>query len=174
MRNRAIAIVCATTAAAMLLIPASTAGAGNGDLRALHGGKQIALMQVAQFHCHDASFPVIECFDTALERDLDFAVTPSGVTSEAVSNAPTASYVTWFDAINYGGSSFTASVSYSDLGVLGWNDRISSFKSLNGGRPKWWRDTGFLGTAWRWPAGAQVPNVGTDANDQWSSVANVP
>jgi hypothetical protein len=159
----------------MSVVGGAVAGSESSDLRAQRGDKAIELSQVAQFHCHDGSYPVIECFDSALERDVDLLVTINMSADGPIPEPPPATaYVTWFDAINYGGSSFTASVSYSDLGILGWEDRISSFKSLNGGRPKWWRDTGFSGTAWRWPAGAWVSNVGVDANDQWSSVANVP
>jgi hypothetical protein len=58
--------------------------------------------------------------------------------------------------------------------AIGWNDQISSFKSLNDGRPKWWRDINFAGTAWQWGAGAWTPYVGDGANDQFSSVANEP
>lgn len=174
-QNRAIAMVCAATAAVMSVVAGPVAGSGDSDLRAELDGKSIPLAQIAQLHCHDGSHPVIECFDSALERDVRLQVTINASGDGPIPDPPPpTSYVTWFDAINYGGSSFTASVSYADLGIFGWNDRISSFKSLNGGRPKWWRDTSFSGTAWRWPAGAWVANVGVDANDQWSSVANVP
>src|SRR5690606_26739833 len=38
--------------------------------------------------------------------------------------------------------------SYSDLGTIGWNDDIDSFKSFNGCQTKVWENTGFSGTSY--------------------------
>lgn len=52
---------------------------------------------------------------------------------------------------------------------------MTSFKSRNGGHPKFGSDANSSGVpAWQWPAGAQVPNVGNAANDRVSSIRNVP
>lgn len=163
-----------------LLVTSSSALARTqttGGLTAEYGGHAIALEVVANYHCHDSSYPAIRCFDSPADRDSDQA---AAVNASATSGTdgpepiPGASYVTWFAAANYGGSSFTASSSYADLASIGWNNSISSFKSLNGGRPKWWQSTNFAGTSWQWAAGAQVSYVGDAANDQFTSVANVP
>ncbi len=82
--------------------------------------------------------------------------------------------MTVFAHENYGGSSFSASVSYSHLGILGWNDMITSFKSLNGQHPKFWHDAEYGLPAWQWAVGARVPNVGPGANDKFSAMRNVP
>ena len=172
---RTVSTLATTFALFVLFGPALAAGSpGRSELHAAYAGHSIALAEVANHHCHDAMYPLIECFDLAIDRDLDLA---SQAASNALNGAPaalTTSYVTWYETISYGGSSFTASTSYSDLSTIGWDNRISSFKSLSGGRPKWWQNTGFTGTSWRWLAGAQVPDVGAVANDQFSSVANVP
>jgi hypothetical protein len=158
-------------------LPASASGLALAAPVAVHGGSAIALSDVVYYHCHDGAYPIISCFDSAAERDQDLlAVAADGgsLGDTAPDTATVLYYVTWFAAANYGGSSFTASASYADLGLIGWNDSISSFKSLNNGRPKWWQATNFTGTAWHWLAGAQVSYVGDGANDQFSSVANVP
>jgi hypothetical protein len=83
-------------------------------------------------------------------------------------------YATVYRDADYGGSSLTLFGSYSNLGVIGWNDAITSFKSLNGGRPRFYRDAGFGGVSWRWSAGAWVANVGSPANDSFTAVENDP
>jgi hypothetical protein len=145
-------------------------------MTATYQGSAIALADVATHHCHDGAYPVIRCFDSAEELAEDVVSYTIDVAGGLLGPEPQPGsyYVTWYEAANYGGSSFTASASYSNLGIFGWGDRISSFKSLNNGRPKWWRDPSFAGTAWHWLAGAQVSYVGDGANDQFSSVANVP
>lgn len=162
----------------MIVSSSSITSAATPDgLTAEYRGHEIALGEVASHHCHDLAYPVIQCFDSAAERDLDLileTVADTTLRPLGPEPEPQMSYVTWFAAANYAGSSFTASQSYADLGVLSWNDSISSFKSLNGGRPKWWQATNYTGTSWRWLAGAQVSYVGDPANDQFSSVANVP
>lgn len=176
--RRAIGASVAVLATALIASSSSiTSAATPGGATAEYHGHQIALGEVASHHCHDLAYPVIRCFDSAAERDLDLIVESVAVTTSRLLGPepePPTSYVTWYAAANYGGSSFTASQSYADLGVLSWNDSISSFKSLNGGRPKWWQGTNYTGTSWRWLAGAQVSYVGDSANDQFSSVQNVP
>ena len=83
-------------------------------------------------------------------------------------------YVTFYQHASYGGSSLTASQPIDNLGVYGWNDAISSFKSLYSQRPKWWAHADYGIPSWHWPAGAEVSNVGSGANDTFSAVRNVP
>lgn len=159
------------------LLPVAASGNAAVLLSAMHGDTAIPLGNVAQYSCHDGAYPVIRCFDSAAERDRDMLARTTDMASlgqVGPDSVTVTYYVTWFAAANYGGSSFTASASYANLGLVGWNDAISSFKSLNNGRPKWWQAINFTGTAWRWLAGAWVSYVGDGANDQFSSVANVP
>lgn len=142
------------------------------ELRAHYRGNAIPLTEVRLHHCHDADRPVIRCFDTELARDVSLAVELTidlGVLSPS-----SVFYVTFYEHAGYGGLSYTTSQPIPNLVGLGWNDAISSFKSLNGQRPKWWRDASYLGTSWQWAAGAWVSYVGDDANDRFSSLKNVP
>jgi len=66
------------------------------------------------------------------------------------------------------------SAEWPDLGTIGWAHKISSFKSLNSGRPRWWAGASYTGTYWQWAAGAQVSYVGDGANDRFRSVKNLP
>lgn len=138
-------------------------------------GHAISLADVSRSHCHDLAYPLIRCFLTPVERDADEAAVamamspgrsaPFGAAASAISP-----YVRWYLDANSGGPSFDASVVYSDLGVIGWNDKISSFMTYAGGHPRWWRDVGFTPVSWDWGVGVSVAYVGNAANDQFSSV----
>lgn len=171
----------------LLTVPQGTIAVAD-DLRVVYGGKEIPARDAARYHCHDGVYPEIRCFETAIERDVDtpaaarasdLAIGSRSANSFTLSDDPTTTtlatfYVTFYQHENYGGSSYTASQSIANLGNIGWNDAISSFKSLNGQRPKWWEHVDWGGGTWQWPAGAWVASVGGSANDRFSAVANVP
>jgi hypothetical protein len=144
------------------------------QIKAVLYGRPIPLKEVANHHCHDLDAPSYRCFDTEAERDADAL---SFLVDDGLLQALSASSFTYalaYAAINYGGSSIMISAPMPDLGQIGWNDTISSFKSTNGGRPKWWAGTWYSGTYWQWATSAWVPYVGDQANDRISSVKNVP
>lgn len=148
---------------------------------AVYQDEPIPLADVVEHHCHDGESPTIRCFDTAAERDADAAeavpiADASGLSSLDVLalTASSTFYVTFWQDAGYGGSSFTTSQPQPDLRDIGWNDKISSFKSLNGQRPKWFADVQYVTPSWQWAAGANVSYVGDTANDRFSSVKNVP
>lgn len=162
-----------------------------GHLKAVLVGPEqseedIELSDVGQYHCHDFDYPIIRCFQTELERDAD--AESMGLSSEvsvsgrtelsaalAVQLAATAvTYVRWYEHSNYAGASFWTANPLPDLTIIGWNDRISSFKSINGGHPKWWQDSNYNGPSSQWVTSAWVPYVGDTLNDRFSSVQNVP
>lgn len=143
--------------------------AATGTLRATFRGARIPLREIRQHHCHNARHAVIRCFASSAERDQDLAGSRFAVTAGTA-----VAYVTFFEHAYYGGSSLTVTEPIPHLGTLGWNDAISSFKSLNGQKPKWWPDTYYAGLPWQWGAGAWVSYVGDGANDRFSSVKNVP
>jgi hypothetical protein len=158
----------ATTVLVALALGTGGVGATSG-MRADLAGRPIRLLDVSRYHCHDVGASRIACFRTAGARDQDLRRRTLGTLATTG-----VYYVTWYEHSNYGGASFAASQSYSDLSSLGWNDAISSFKSLNGQRPKFWSDAGYGLPAWQWPAGAWVSYVSDPANDRFSSVQNVP
>ena len=161
-------IVCPTGALAKGAMPEPPAQA-----QAVLDGRLIPLVDVVNHHCHDLDVAVYRCFDTEAERDAD-ALTLLGDGLLGPLGSTSLSYALAYSAINYGGSSLLISSSIANLGTIGWNDVISSFKSTNGGRPKWWAAANYSGASWQWVASAWVPYVGDDANDRFSSVKNVP
>lgn len=159
----------------LVCLPAVARSAGPAPT-AVYGGDEIALTDAPLHHCHDGAFPEIRCFDTTTERDVDAAgvvvAEELGPTGDVQALALTY-YVTFYEDVSYGGYSFTVAQPYPDLRTIGWNDVISSFKSLNGQRPRWYEDVDYGLPSWQWVAGAHVSNVGT-ANDRISAVKNVP
>ncbi len=146
-----------------------SAAAEPGSPRAELAGRPIELHAVGGFHCHDLAHPLIRCFETAAERDADLAQTLAAPEAEADAESATIPWVRWYRDANYGGPSFAASISYPDLGALGWNDAISSFATYSGAHPRWYEHVGYGGIAWDWGT-ASVAYVGDAANDRFSSV----
>ncbi|MGZ8822291.1 MAG: hypothetical protein ACXWX1_13345, partial [Aeromicrobium sp.] len=148
---------------------ASTAAAGSpgggAERRAQLDGHAISLADVARFQCHDRDFPVIRCFTSAAERDRDMVALGSSAEIQSATH-----YVTWYDGANYPEPpSFAAYWSEPDLTIYGWNDKISSFRTYNGGHPRWWQDVGNKGSGWDWGT-SSMAYVGDAANDQFSGV----
>lgn len=182
MSDRAGAFLRASLAAAVALLAVTvpTSSESGSEARAIYQAQEIPLSDVARHHCHDVQYPLVRCFDTAAERDNDIQTEAESVTSfspssgEDVTQATVLLYVTFWEHADYGGVSFSASQPIAHLGDYGWNDATTSFKSLNGQRPKWWEDAYYGLPAWRWAAGSWVSNVGSGSNDTFSSVKNVP
>lgn len=131
----------------------------------------IEVTNVARYHCHDRAFPVIECFSNAAARDADARSPDEGNPSTLADAVP---YVIFYRDAGYGGPSLETYFPLPNLSSYGWDDMVTSFKSLNGQRPHWFNDAAYGKPSWVWPAGAWVSNVGGDANDRFSSVRNYP
>ncbi len=155
------------SAAILVALMPTQSMAADAPPRAVLEGLSIPLSSVASYHCHDEGWPVISCFRSSAERDDDLASPSRG-------SLAATQYVTVYADEDYGGGSFTAAYSYGNLGIIGWNNAITSFASLNGQRPKFWDSTDYGLPAWQWSAGGAVPNVGQGANDRFSSMRNVP
>ncbi len=158
---------------AVIEVPAVAAA---GPLRVTYEGVVASVRTIPGAHCHDDNYPEIRCFATAAARDADIAVLQAQWAVEAAAGLLTpllTNYATWYQDQNYGGYTYTTAVAWSNLGDIGWNDMITSFKSLNGGQPKWYVDINYGGAATYWSAGAWVSNVGSGWNDSFSSVYNL-
>ncbi|WP_309128879.1 hypothetical protein [Microbacterium sp.] len=159
----ALGALLATGAAA----PAAASGLGDGglsaDLTASHGEGD---------HCSvNIDTGVRVCAATASElADAVYEATGevlvygtasrTGSTTDARMAAAAATYAlgTIYSYPNYGGRSYTATSSYSctqglaftfsDLGAIGWNDDIDSFKSYSGCKTKLWEHPGFSGATY--------------------------
>lgn len=158
-----------------------SAGQPDGHLSASLDGQPIPLVEVSRHHCHDFAYPQYTCFRTARERDRDMPqfVAARSIQRTAVRGINGAlgtlgvNYVLFFEHSDYGGYSSVTSNPVPDLSVVGWNNKISSFKSTNGGRPRWWDGTSYSGSSWQWGVSAWVSYVGDVANDRFTSVQNV-
>lgn len=163
-----------------LIVPAGAA-ANDSSIRADLEGTPIPAVQVGDWFCHDFDHPLIHCFRTA--RALDEAVTslgyqalgPSANGSDGLDAAsPTGvlavSYVHVYVDSNYAGSSAYFSVNYSNLGLIGWNDKISSLVGLDSATGQFFVNTNYLGSIYAFCCNSPVSYVGDFYNDRFSSV----
>jgi hypothetical protein len=89
---------------------------------ALLDGTPIPLREVGDWYCEDFSSPQIRCYTEAAELEA----TVSGLLAVQAID-----YVTVYDYPTYSGSYMHVSQDYSVLALIGWNDRISSFRGRN-------------------------------------------
>jgi hypothetical protein len=168
--RRLLAIL--TMLGALSISQASVAGAGSSaDLTAMLDGHRIDLQRVSDYHCHDLDYPVIRCYRSA--EDLDRAIAdrvardPGSAGAEGTAGP---AYVRVYTDASYGGTSLLISTPYDHLGSVGWNDRISSFKTLTSAGGSFWQHDLHSGWAYPFCCSSTVPYVGDAYNDQFSSV----
>ena len=118
-------------------------------------GKPIPLADVSKYHCDDFSYPEIRCSTSAL-------VTTTRAT--LLSLLADIEYVTVYEFAMYGGASMIVSQDYSMLALIGWNDRISSFKGRNMETGRFWVDWFYSGNGWNICCNGQVPSLGSFDN----------
>jgi len=153
--------VALATIAALLGPQAAAARTGGlSDLRADVRGRAIALAEVGRFHCHDFDYPRIHCFETSAELDAAVA---------APLSATALDYVLVFENASYNGASMYISSDYTALAVVGWNDRISSFKARNSLSGRFWTDWFYSGSSWSFCCNSQISSLGS-FDDTFSSV----
>jgi len=170
--------VAALFVAISLIAPTAVAASGPA-IRADLEGRPIPAGQVGDWYCHDFEYPVIHCFRTP--ADLDAAVASLGYESlgpDADAVAGTASpagvllisYVHVYADANYSGASAYFAFDYSNLGVIGWNDKISSFVGLDNATGQFFEGINYTGAIFGWCCNSAVPYVGNGSNDRFSSV----
>lgn len=116
-------------------------------------GIPIPLADVVLYHCDDFDAPRIHCFTTAAARDVSLG----GLTSLAASGV---AYVVIYDYASFSGASMYLSDDYSILAVIGWNDRISSFKGQNNQSGRFWTDWFGGGSPYNFCCNQQVAILG--------------
>ena len=114
--------------ASLLIPPAVSAADPPVTVSADLDGKAVALVSVSAHYCHDFDYPRIHCFSTA--GGLDAAVEPA-LGLLGLFGTTAVNYVLIFENAAYAGAFMYVSQDYNALGLLGWNDRISSFKAKN-------------------------------------------
>lgn len=161
-----------TIAAAVLVL--SLAAPGNADegtgssiVTADLDGKPIAVDAIPSYNCHDRAFPKIHCFESA--RDLQAAMSeeqpPMGIESVTATN-----YVIIYDEVSYHGGSMYLSQNYDTLAVIAWNDRIRSYKGLNGERGVYYIDWFATGSSMAFCCNVLDPTLPTAFDRQLTSV----
>lgn len=159
-------LVRAAALAVALIVIAAPLAAADG-LTATLDGRRIGLGRVGEYNCHDFDYPVIRCFSgpdalaADMTRHLDDAARIAG-------RLASGGFVTaWQDAL-YAGPSIALSVDYPSLSILGWNDRISSFKSF-GATGNFREDSPPGGFSYVFGATAQVGSLSGTYNDKFSA-----
>jgi len=155
----------AASVAALLLIiaalPASALAAADpsaGRFADLDG-QPLALNLVGQYYCQDFQHPAIHCFRTS--ADLEASVSTLATSS--------VDYVVIYDFTLYQGPYMYLSDDYTVLAVIGWNDRISSFRAINSMSGKFWTDWFYGGTGYSFCCDQNFGSLGSFDNS-FSSV----
>lgn len=138
-------------------------------------GQPIPAVDIALYACQDFDFPRIHCYRTRaeLERvvaDLRTGPMPSG--ADAAAGATATGYVEVFPDKGLQGLPAVLSIPYENLSVIGWNDRISSFKGLAGAGGMFYQNSYGGGWPYAFDAYQIVTYVGDAYNDTFSSVTS--
>jgi hypothetical protein len=160
-RHRTALRTGATLLAMMLTLGVpSVRAAGPADvLRADLDGSPIALSEVGRLHCQDIEHPRIHCFTSD-------ALAAQSVQAEAIDGV---GYVVIYEDASFRGASMYVSQDYPVLAVVGWNDRISSFKAINGESGRFHVNWFYGGSSWSFCCNQQVSSLGS-YDDTFSSL----
>lgn len=149
---------------AILTLTGGAPVASEGRLTAELDGRRIPLKTVSDFHCHDLAYPKITCFRSLAEAEADIRH------SLAARGTLSLNYVRMYEDDQYQGASLAVSQGYPNLGTIGWNDRVSSFKVLNGGSGSFREHAGPEGASYPFCCANSVPDLGS-WNDVFSAVS---
>lgn len=160
-------------AAAVLLLATTTHGAlaaspeasGQPTVVADLEGRAIEPAQIPNFYCHDRDFPVIHCYATALKLEAA-VVSSSGLTAAA---SPS-DYVVVYAGTSYSTSYMFISQNYDVLALVGWNDRIRSYRALNGYSGRFFTNWYGSGTVLDFCCNQTAPYLSGTFDSQISSV----
>jgi hypothetical protein len=161
-RRLAIGLMALSTlTVAAARYPAPTLAADpEAALSATLDGKPIPLEEVGKHYCDDFAYPEIRCWSSRLPADTR-ALTVTLLTA--------IDYVTIYDLTNFNGSFMNVSQDYTALSIIGWNDRISSFKAKNSETGTFYTDWFYGGSFWAFCCNAQLSSLGS-YNNTFSSV----
>jgi hypothetical protein len=113
-----------------LLIGMVVAPQASADsLRATLDGKRIRIERVASLNCHDFDYPTFRCF-SSIELLADDIAARLAAKDAVGAQLLQAGYVTAYADAWYGTPLITLANDQTSLSAIGWNDRISSFKSF--------------------------------------------
>lgn len=160
-------ILCVAIGFVVLMsAPGATAWA-SGGLSATLNGKSIPLHEVGSHSCHDLDYPILRCFDSAEKMNADLAVLSSEGRA-ASAGALSVGYVIVYEHASYAGSQLAMSANQTWLSSIGWNDKISSFKSF-GATGNFREDSPAGGFVYYYSTSSQVPSLNGTYNDRFSA-----
>lgn len=171
-RTRTVALSLAIIAGLVFGSPAAAASSSVADMRADLDGRPIKLVDVGNWFCHDFDFPQIHCFTSATRLEAAVSVMRSSAgdrTTLAAAYGPN-DYVTIYSEPSYGGSYAHLSTNYDQLWVIGWNDRISSFKVRNNAQGRFYSNWFAGGTVYSFCCNSTVPWMTSTYDNTFSSV----
>ncbi|MEO5965173.1 MAG: hypothetical protein ABIR11_06885 [Candidatus Limnocylindrales bacterium] len=100
-------------------------------------GQPIMVSEVPGYFCQDRDFPAIHCFRTARALEGSIAARASG---PSIMAAASSDYVIVYAGLSYSGTYMYVSQNYDTLFTVAWNDRIRSYRGLNGASGVFWTD----------------------------------
>jgi hypothetical protein len=153
-------------ASAILLAAIVAPQASADDLSATLDGKRIRIDRVPSLNCHDFDYPVIRCFSTPDLVAADIAARLDAGSAEGARLLSTG-YVTVFQDVYYGAPFISLSNDQTSLSSIGWNDRISSFKSY-GASGGFYEHSPTGGTWYAYGSSTQIGSLGA-MNDKFSA-----
>jgi hypothetical protein len=151
---------------AILLATVAAPQVSADGLSATLDGKRIRISRVPTLNCHDFDQPVIRCFSTPdlLASDIEARTNPALAEGARLLSA---GWVTAYHDHFFGTPSISLSGDWPSLSVLGWNDRISSFKSF-GATGGFWEHSPSGGFFHAYGSTTQTPSLGSH-NDAFSA-----
>ena len=120
------------------------------SLSATLDSKPIPLAHVGRYYCDDFSYPVITCSRSPVNVEQR---------ASAASLAAAIDYTTIYDYASFAGAYMHVTQDYNALSMIGWNDRIGSFRGKNGETGTMYRDWFYGGLTWNFCCNAQYGSL---------------
>jgi len=130
------------------------------ELSATLDGRPIPVEEVGKHFCDDFEYPLIRCYSTRLPADARATLTSLLTATD---------YVTIYDGTNFTGAYMNVSEDYGALTVIGWNDRIGSFKGRNNETGTFYIDWFYGGSWWAFCCNTGPSTLGS-YNNSFSSI----
>lgn len=131
------------------------ANAADADLTATLDGRPIPVEDVGKYNCDDFAYPQITCYSTRVLSESRALL---------VTLLTSIDYVTIYDLTIFQGASMNVSEDYPALSLIGWNDRISSFRGRNSETGAFYTDWFYGGSWWTWCCNQSTSNLGSFSN----------
>lgn len=138
-------------------------------------GSPIDPSRVGNWYCHDFDYPAIHCFSDPARLEESSTQAQDAMRLDALASGDFATalagatYVTVYEYPTYQGAFMQMSENYSLLSLIGWNDRISSFKVRNSLSGAFWTDWLYSGTKYNFCCNQELSQLGS-FDDTFSSV----